>query len=91
MCIWYRDANGHFRERAPVEVPVDVENVAAFGSVVPKVVGAVEDLPSAVRAAADFGEAGRLGIGARAESRVDDKFGRCRLLAEALPRSKNPG
>jgi len=70
-----RDSDCHLGERAPVEVAVYVEDVAAFGFGVPEVVGSVEDLPSAVRAAADFGKTGGLGVGARAESRVDDKLG----------------
>lgn len=80
--IRWRDANRHLGERAPVEVAIDEKDVAAFGSgSLPQMVGAVEDLPSGVRAAADLGETGGLRIGACTESRVGDKFGRCRLRA----------
>lgn len=79
---WWRDANRHLREGAPVEVAIDVENVAAFESgSLPQMVGAVEDLPSGVRAAADLGEAGALRIGACAESRVCYRLGCRGLLA----------
>jgi len=78
----WRDADGHLGELAPVEVSVDVEDVGPVGfAALPEMVGAVEDLPSAVRAALDLGEAGGLSVGACAEGRIDDKFGRRGLFA----------
>ena len=74
--IWGRDADGHFGETAPFEMSVDEDNVAAGRlAATIQVVGSVEDLPSAVRAPADLGEAGRLGIGAGTEGRIGNKFG----------------
>ena len=70
----WRDTNCHLGERAPVEVPVDVEDVATVRSAVPEMVRAVEYLPSPVCSALDLGETGALSVGACAEGRVDDKL-----------------